>query len=327
MLDIDNNFDDLPWLQGLRAQLCALAETGRAHPALLLHGPEGVGRRHLALWIAEAALGWNPANLTADSQSQRDGEYHPDFIALEPLQEVDTESGKVTKQKHVISVDQARELLDFLSLTRHGNRGRVAIIYPAEALSKGAANCLLKTLEEPPAGTLLILITQSLRRLPPTVVSRCQRIRVSAPDTVPALQWLAEQLPGEKLENLLDFCGGAPLRTLSLARQDFMSFARKFIADLGDLERRRASPVRVAAACRDQPDLALQLLDWRLSRRIREIQLSREAASRSAEVLAGYDQLAQIRELRRVIKSGINTELSLAELLFEWYGGVGHLQG
>lgn len=328
MLFIDELHEELPWLAALRQKLTGLAEQGRCPSGLLLHGPEGVGRRHLALWLATAVLGEFPVRLQPGGEDDSNAWIHPDFMAIEPLQNEDR-SGRL-RQKHIIGVDQARELIDFLTLTRHGRNGRVAIIYPAEAMSMAAANSLLKTLEEPPAGTVIILIAQGLRQLPATVISRCQRIQLVPPGTAESLAWLEHQLSGERtqkqLTDLLDFSGGAPVRALQLAQSGFPEFARQFLSGLRAIEQRGISPLQVAATCQEknQPELALQLLEWHLNKYVRDIHLDGDASRCGAQLAAAYDQLSRIRELRRVIKGGINAELSLAELLFDWYGGLGH---
>ena len=293
-----------------------LAATGRCPHALLVHGRSGSGRRQLALWLAATALGADPTRRTSDGEAEAG---HPDFAAIEP------EEGKQS-----IGVEQVRELIRFLELTSHGNRGRVAIIWPADAMTLQAANSLLKTLEEPPGGTIIVLIAETLARLPATIVSRCQRIRIPPPSTEVALDWLGEQAPGADLGPLLQFCGGAPLATLELHEANFAADAGQFAADMRELEEKRVDPVAVAARWKSQPDLALDWLYWRLSRRVRE-GLGVAADDTPADTLdagpeviqACFRQMSQIRELRRIINGGINAELSIAGLLMDWYGGFG----
>ena len=203
-------------------------------------------------------------------------------------------------------------------------------------MNVNAANSLLKTLEEPPGKTTVILISESLRRLPATIVSRCQRLRLTAPPQSMALDWLCSQAADTRFENLLDFAGGAPLHALALHEQDFASRANGYAADLKQLEQRAVSQVVVAERWKKEPELALQWLYWRLSRRVRTAlealsgkgSVSAGAARTTPERLhnslqASFQQMAQIRELRRVISGGISAELNLAALLMNWYGGLG----
>ena len=89
-----------------------------------------------------------------------------------------------------IAVDRIRALIDFVLLSSHRQRAKVAVIVPAERMHPSAANALLKTLEEPPAGTFLILVSDQPGRLPATIVSRCRKIAVALPPESDALRGL-----------------------------------------------------------------------------------------------------------------------------------------
>lgn len=317
MLNLEIKYDSLPWLEAQRAKFGELAAAGKCPHALLIHGRAGTGRRQLALWLAESVLGVDPSRPSGGDAETEAG--HPDFIEILP------EDGKSS-----IGVDQVRELIGFLTLTSHTQAGRVAVVYPADSMTVQAANSLLKTLEEPPAGNIIVLISQSLARLPATIISRCQHIRVMPPPEDQALAWLEDYAPGAELQPMLQFAGGAPLATLALHEARFADEASQYAADLRDLEESRVSPVVVADRWKKQPDLALQWLYWRLSRRVHEglgISASK-APSQSGvgdpAVQACFRQMSQIRELRRVINGGINAELNIAGLLMDWYGGFDH---
>ena len=317
MLEIDKNYAELPWLSALRTELVSLCESERSPHSLLLYGRRGTGRRQLALWLVEALLGKDPLRTLAGSD---EAVGHPDLLVVEPA------DGKAS-----ISVDQIRELVDFFRLTSHSSAGRLAIVWPAESMTVNAANSLLKTLEEPPAGSLIILISESVSRLPATIVSRCQRLRVPLPPRELAFEWLVaesgEPIPGD----LLDFAGGAPLTALALHAASFGATASGFEKDIQELQQRRAIPVEVAARWSKTPDLALEWLSWRLAGEVRsalgvstDIASGAVASADNAGIAhAGFQQMEQIRELRRLFRGGISTELSLAGLLMGWYGGLG----
>ncbi len=185
--------------------------------SLLIHGRAGTGRRDLALWLARQLLGADPLRRIAAKDGAEAG--HPDLCVIEPLED----PNKPGVYKQSIGIDQIREdlIAEFLRFTSHAGGSRVVLVWPAEKMTLEAANCLLKSLEEPPAGVVFVLVAESLGRLPKTVISRCQHLRVPPPPAELALQWLEQQVSGVAWENLLDFAGGAPLAALDLQNNDF----------------------------------------------------------------------------------------------------------
>jgi len=106
---------------------------------------------------------------------------HPDFMRLELLV-VDPEDGTLA-QAETIGIDRVRALTEFAQLTSHRQRAKVAVISPAEpeCMNAAAANALLKTLEEPPPGTYLILVSDQPGRVPATILSRCRKLAAPRP--------------------------------------------------------------------------------------------------------------------------------------------------
>jgi DNA polymerase-3 subunit delta' len=126
----------------------------------------------------------------------------------------------------------------------HRHRAKIVVIAPAEAMNEAAANALLKTLEEPPDDTYLMLVSHQPERLRPTIVSRCRRLPVAAPDAGVATAWLAAQGVADA-DRVLAQAGGAPLLALELADP---ALQREGEALLAELERpERLSPVAVGA--------------------------------------------------------------------------------
>jgi len=317
LFNIEKIYEDLPWLREHQRRLSDSIVAGSCPHSMIIQGPPGMGRRQLALWLAGRVLGAEPVRALPDGGYEA---VHPDFrVIAAPY--VDNRG----KERKTLGVDVVRErLIPFLELTSHGSGARVVVVFPADALTVNAANSLLKTLEEPPAGALIILVCETLARLPATVSSRCQHVRLAPPDSAMALAWLEQQVPDQAFERLLEFAGGAPLAALQLHEDGFPAFANAFLGSVGQLEAGTANPMAVAAECRNQESLALQLLEWRIAERIRAAVV--DEAGQQATLDAGFRQLGQIRELRRVINGGINAELSLAGLLLDWYGGFGRRQ-
>jgi DNA polymerase-3 subunit delta' len=167
---------------------------------LLLAGPEGWGERELANWVALELLG---------IEGDRDAATlaHPDLRWLEP-------------EGAVIKVDAVRELVEFAHGTPQAGPRKVAVVAQAHFLNRNAANALLKTLEEPPAGTHLVLSSCHPGRLLPTVRSRCQTFTLR-PDVAMARAWLEARTPADDLDRRMFEHGGAPVAVLSaLAREE-----------------------------------------------------------------------------------------------------------
>lgn len=106
---------------------------------------------------------------------------HPDVIELTP---------DPSRASRTIAVEAVREVIRKTGFHRFDSKRRFILIDPAESMADPAANALLKTLEEPPAGTGFFLIASNASRLLPTIVSRCQRIRFGAVDTGVIQRWL-----------------------------------------------------------------------------------------------------------------------------------------
>jgi DNA polymerase-3 subunit delta' len=151
----------------LIASLKKALRTGRLAHAYLFVGPQGVGKTTTALEFAKALQCSSSRDEACEQCSAcrkvRDMA-HPDVIWLEP-------------QGRQILVDQVRELQRRLMYKPLEGSCRVAILKDAQDLNLQAANALLKTLEEPPADTVMVLLADSESSLLPTVVSRCQKVR------------------------------------------------------------------------------------------------------------------------------------------------------
>ncbi|HEV3106102.1 MAG TPA: DNA polymerase III subunit delta', partial [Trinickia sp.] len=118
-----------------------------------------------------------------------------------------------------IKIEQVRALLEFCGVSAHRGGARVVLVYPAEALNAAAANALLKTLEEPPAGVVFLLVSARIDRLLPTIISRCRQWPMSTPSPERARAWLGEQGVADA-QALLAEAGGAPLAALALAADE-----------------------------------------------------------------------------------------------------------
>lgn len=212
----------LPWQTDAWERLRVARTAGRFPHALLLAGPEGVGKRAFADLLARALLceepyGAAPCGECAACRHHAAGT-HPDYLWLGP-----PEAGKS------IPVDGVRDAIARLSLAGRGIK--VALIDSADAMTTSAANSLLKTLEEPAGDTALLLISDRAGRLPATMRSRCQRVVFGMPPSGQALQWLSQQ-GVEAAAEWLRRAGGAPLRAQAMANDQVTADAGTAGTDL-----------------------------------------------------------------------------------------------
>lgn len=150
------------------ALLADTAKRGELHHAIILHGPAPAALRRAAIQIAKALNCVNKTQGDDCLACQRiERNIHPDVHIVE-----------VGSERKMISVEQIRDLLSSASLRPYEGRNKVFIIDPADALSPGGSNSLLKTLEEPTRDTTFILLTRSPELLLPTIRSRSQAIYV-----------------------------------------------------------------------------------------------------------------------------------------------------
>ena len=193
--------------------------------ALLLTGYAGIGKRALAEAFAGALLCEQPKpGGEACGQCLACGWYaqgnHPDFRLLQPealaVEAGEAEEGK-KKASQQITVDQVRELDDYFAVGTHRGGLRIVLIHPVEAMNRSTANSLLKTLEEPPRGTLFLLVSNEPMRLLATIRSRCQMLPVPLPSAEAAAQVLQEQ-GVTRADDWLALAGGAPFAALELAQ-------------------------------------------------------------------------------------------------------------
>ena len=229
----------LPWHR--EALVRFLAQRERLPHALLVHGPAGVGKAEFVRALAASVLCEMPRDglacgACASCRWFAQGN-HPDYREIVPEaaaedDDAEVEAARTDKAKSlVIKVDQIRAVADFVALTTHRGGFRVLAIHPAEALHPAAANALLKTLEEPPPSSLIVLSADNPSRILPTLASRCRRLALAAPPREAALAWLREQDVADA-ERALDNAGGAPLLARDLASADDAELRRRVLAEL-----------------------------------------------------------------------------------------------
>lgn len=274
-----------PWHERNWRLLRQALSADRLPHALLLVGPRGIGKRAFAEAFAQSLLCGEP-----DAQGLACGQCrtcrffaagtHPDFRCLEPEEE-----GKPIK------VDSVREFAAWSVMKPQEGLHRVTLIQPADAMNAAAANSLLKTLEEPVSGNLILLLTSRPSMLPPTVRSRCQRVVFAVPSQDEAVSWLSSQGGAGDWRMLLRLAKGAPLRALELAAGDAPSSRAARFAQFEGLLLGRAAALDLSTDWTGQPD---QMLEW-LGSWVRD--LVRLHAGAGAEALENPDFAPALQRL------------------------------
>lgn len=225
--------------------------------AILLAGPEYCGKYDFARSFAKALLCEARDSATQQACNACKGCHlfeagsHPDFSSVQ-----------LAEKKTQIVVDQIRRLNEFVYLSRSYQESRVAIISPVERLNVNAANSLLKTLEEPPEKTVLLLVSSNPSELIPTIRSRCQVLHLPQPSTEQAMQWLNTQALEHPVDELLLAASGKPLLAVSLDKEDRLATRKQFAGDI--LKMLRGSLSLISAAKNWEKTGKHELLDWQL---------------------------------------------------------------
>lgn len=251
MNDITALGQPLPWHEDLWRQVIDSQHADRMAHGLLICGPPGTGRRHFAARLAKALVCHSPeaggdACGACPGCRQWQAQSHPDVSILTP-----EEAGGVIK------VGRVREFTRQLQLTSQYASGRLGWIEPAEQLHNAAANSLLKTLEEPPAGTHLILVSGYADRLLPTIRSRCRILRVPPAPVRIARDWLAAR--DVALDGMDDDALRMPLRVLERP-EDADELEAEWRKDLAAFLAGRKDVVALAEHWSKQPPE--RLLEW-----------------------------------------------------------------
>ncbi|MDM7852716.1 DNA polymerase III subunit delta' [Pseudochrobactrum kiredjianiae] len=167
--------------EDVRTFLAQAYHEGRMHHALLFEGLQGIGKATTGFHLAGHMLQHSDGSSAPQHLSVPDFDkapyrqisqgMHPALLHI--TRPYDTKTGKY---RTAITVEEIRRITHFLSRTSGDGAWRIVIIDPADDMNRNAANALLKTLEEPPARALFILISHSSGRLLPTIRSRCQSL-------------------------------------------------------------------------------------------------------------------------------------------------------
>lgn len=316
------------WLRPAFGQLVQRRE--QFPHALLLYGPEGIGKQELALQVGKSLLCDKPgADGTACGTCSHcrliAAGTHPDWfiVGLEL-----NDSGKLSSE---IKIGQIRDLCQSLTQTRHSARYKIAIIHPAERMNRNAANSLLKTLEEPVPGTLLLLVSSRPSRLPATVRSRCQQLRVQAPDAASVKGWLRQQYGATDTDALYAASGGSPVAAGEIVDGGLLPVRSEVLKDMRAILAGSMNAVAMAEKWKDSdPRWILSWLAGWLEDLILLHQGGRQAVlngdligaltelSGRADPVKLFDLHERVLQARQLLDSSVNHRLLYEDLLLQW---------
>ena len=235
--------NEMTWLNELYKRLSKPIKDHQSAHALLIKGDRGIGRAKLALSLT---AGFLSENIDLDEEDINEGKV-ADCKLINP-----------NEGKKIISIDQIRSLKSFMLLTSLKGKGKVAIINPADAMNKAAANSLLKILEEPPQDTLIILISKSNNNLPKTIISRVQIIEVNNPTREETLNWLKAINPEESWAQIIEIFGSRPTLLKSLGFEYLNSQIQQVAKDLENLLTKKIKPSKLSSSWKSE-DLEINL--------------------------------------------------------------------
>jgi len=313
------------------ASLQTAAARQRLAHAYLLHGEAAIGKRTTALCFVQALLcersasdGGLDACGLCRSCHQIDTRTHPDYFLIEPDRELATPQ---------IKIEQIREIEQHLIYRPLIGDRKICVIDDADRLTIGAANALLKTLEEPPDHSLFLLITSRPASLPATIRSRCQALRFATPprtDVEAALILKREMPPGDARflatisEGRLGEALSTDLKAARLQQQELIDLVSPHFL-------RSVTNLLTAAESLAKADRAADTLSW-IARWIRDLiivqvdgdreqllhvdQLSTlERDARQAPTDALLDLLREIEDSQQQATRHLNLQMALENIL------------
>jgi DNA polymerase-3 subunit delta' len=312
--------DSLPWLQDAQRRLRASLDRGRLPHSLLLVSVPGLGAEQLANWIIALALcesrGTRPCDACASCRLLR-ADSHPDTHVV-----------RLEDDAQQIKVDQVRDLIESLTTKSYRGGYKVGVIEGAEALNNNGANAFLKTLEEPCADTVLVMIAQPNHRLPATIASRCLRLKLAPPPTDEAIVWLeANSSASRPWAAALALAGGAPLLAMQLDADNIAAIDVDMRQSIAGLAEGSVDVTLLAEQwVRSNPGVRIIWLENWITQRVRA-SLASVPSHQTAEpvrlpgallkpkIRALFELLDAAREVRRLAPTGMNQQLALEALL------------
>jgi DNA polymerase III subunit delta' len=305
-----------PWFETAQGEVQAAFGAGRLAHGLLIHEDPGAGGLEFARWITQLVNCRQRTRAPCGECQQCRwiaADQHPDVTRLSP------EEDSVQ-----ILIQAVRDLTTDLALTSHAGGYKVAIIVPAEAMNVFAANALLKTLEEPPPRTLLLLVTNQPSRLLPTLRSRCSRLRLAGPTRAEAAKFLETARGTGPWAEALAATGSGPFALLDADPSALAQLRSDTIATLNEIGSGNLQPPAVAERwARGEFATRLACLESWVTERILESDSIRDVthlsgAGRPSKICRLFELSDAVREMRKLGSTSINKTMAVETLLWRW---------
>jgi DNA polymerase III subunit delta' len=304
-----------PWFAAAQKEIEAALLADRLSHGLLIHEDPGAGGLELARWITQRVNCTSTPKPCGECQSCRwiAAGQHPDVTQLSP--EGDSK---------LILIQAVRDLAADLSLTAHTRGYKVALVSPAEAMNPFAANALLKTLEEPPARTLVLLVTSQPSRLLPTLRSRCSKLRLISPSRAEAAQFLEAARGAGPWIQALAATGAGPFMLLDADPAALAQLQTDTVTTLQELSQGNLQPPAIADRwAKGDLNARLACLESWVTERILESGPKRDVTHLSGEglplnICRLFEFSDAVRDMRRLALTSINKTMAVEALLWRW---------
>ncbi|MFQ3227521.1 MAG: DNA polymerase-3 subunit delta' [Porticoccaceae bacterium] len=298
----------LPWHKDVWEGFNRAIDTDRMPHALLLHGSNGVGKRRLAITLAQRLLCSAEANEYACGSCKSCklllAGSHPDLTILEPEEE-----GKK------IRVDDVRTLCTKLNTTAQQGGWKIGLILVADAMNINASNALLKSLEEPQGKTLLVLVSDRLHALLPTIRSRCQKQYLATPGEDVATHWLKEVSGNSSdVAKAIEVSNGRPLLALHNIESGTLALRQDFEGIIEGVASGSLSSVEAAQQCVKLN--GNNIIEWYMNY-VHRLAVNEGQGGGDRRLFQFQDRLMSARQLL-LSQSNVNQQLLLEGLFMDW---------
>jgi len=302
-----------PWQTNLWQQISNYQNYGHAY---LFYGAKGLGKQKLVQTFANYLLCENPAKYACGvckNCKLLASKTHPDLFTLKPLEE-----------NKEISIEQVRGLIKFLTQTSNQGGYKVVILEQTEMLNRNSANALLKSLEEPAGKSILLLQTNQINRLLPTIVSRCLKIACPKPNYLQTYDFLAQNqsdLTSSQIQTLIFLAQGSPLLAQELSQNNILEQRNQWQIGIKQLLKGQINAVTLAQKLQNLPlitqfnwmqDLIARIFRYQISKD--ELGLGLEDLMKVVKYLADKTHFQQVLAYQKWLFEKRNKVLSRANL-------------